>query len=282
MLEKNSHNESQLLKVIVIENTSDKVYSVDIIPNNFYSLVLSFTTNIIIYIESIKYSYNANNLILISNRIHYSIAPILSQKIYIIAFNSEVFSDNTFQYLIKTYELITNLNHIVCSIQDSERKFLKKFFIFLKNEELTKNFSLQKEIFIVGFNYLKQKIFDNNILNRGTKNKNFNIFFLFVQLLELHFSKEHSVMFYADKLNITTNYLNKITKEFTKITAKKYIEKYLITESKLLLLNLEFSVSEISEMLGFYNLSSFSNFFKKHTGYSPIKYRFLFGNALKP
>src|SRR5690606_12395811 len=280
MIDKDSNIDSQLLKIVVIENTKEVVYSKDIIPQHYNAIIINFKANINIRIENTDYTLSSENLIFVPKDLNFCILKSSIHKIYIATFSSQIFDDNSFQYLVKTYQIITNQKHILCFVHVSEKKFLKKFFRLIQNVEFSNNNHLQKEFFLVGFNYLKQKIFDNIFTQNIFKDKNFNVFFLFIQLLELHFIKEHSVKFYADKLNITPNYLNKIVKEYANIPAKKYIESYLIIESKLLLHNPSISISEISEILNFSNVSAFSNFFKKQTCFTPSYFRLIFGNRM--
>ncbi|MCC8089611.1 MAG: helix-turn-helix domain-containing protein [Rikenellaceae bacterium] len=85
--------------------------------------------------------------------------------------------------------------------------------------------------------------------------------------------KHHEVSFYAEKLCITPQYLNKLTKAKLGRPASNIIADVLITESILLLQNPELSIQQIAEKLHFSDQSSFGKFFKKHTGQSPLMYR---------
>ena len=53
---------------------------------------------------------------------------------------------------------------------------------------------------------------------------------------------------------------------------KAYQNELVFNAAKSLLNLGEFTVSEISEMLGFYDLYAFSHFFSKHSGKSPRKF----------
>lgn len=59
----------------------------------------------------------------------------------------------------------------------------------------------------------------------------------------------------------------------TKKTPIEYRDSLLIRRAIMLLENTDSSINEISSELGFKNMSYFSRFFKKHTGFPPIKYR---------
>lgn len=95
----------------------------------------------------------------------------------------------------------------------------------------------------------------------------------FKRLIEQYYTKEHDLLFYADRLNISANYLNKIVKNLTGKTAGAMIRDRGLVEAKRMLVYCNFPVGEISEQLGFMDFSYFSRQFKKHEGLSPTEYR---------
>nr|WP_294861953.1 helix-turn-helix domain-containing protein [uncultured Fluviicola sp.] len=95
----------------------------------------------------------------------------------------------------------------------------------------------------------------------------------FTSLVDANFMTKRDLPFYADKLFITTNYLNKIAKEVLGTTAKKYILDKTIQESKNLLKYTSLSIAEISVKLNFETSSYFVRMFHKHTGMTPKEFR---------
>lgn len=104
---------------------------------------------------------------------------------------------------------------------------------------------------------------------------------LFIELLERQFPIESShntlqlttAKDYADSLNIHANHLNKVLKEVTGKTTTEVIASRITQEAKILLKQTTWNVSEIAYSLGFEEIAHFSNFFKKHTHYSPLSFR---------
>ncbi|SEW39466.1 Helix-turn-helix domain-containing protein [Chitinophaga sp. YR573] len=104
---------------------------------------------------------------------------------------------------------------------------------------------------------------------------------LFIELLERQFPIEASQQRlelrtpkdYADRLAVHVNHLNKVLKETTGQTTTDIISKRVIQEAKILLKQTDWSISEISFILGYDDLAHFSNFFKKHTSLTPIGFR---------
>ncbi|WP_142784102.1 helix-turn-helix domain-containing protein [Changchengzhania lutea] len=92
-------------------------------------------------------------------------------------------------------------------------------------------------------------------------------------LLENNFSKSRNADFYAKKLNITYKHLNTICKDIVKITAKQFIDAFVILEAKRLLINSEIKSTELAYSLGFEEPTNFVKYFKKHTGLTPNTFK---------
>lgn len=86
-------------------------------------------------------------------------------------------------------------------------------------------------------------------------------------------SSKFSVVFYADKLQITPNHLNKVVKGVTGKSPSVWIEEAVIQEAKRLLRTTALPLGEIASMVGILDQSYFARRFKKHEGVSPRDYR---------
>ncbi|WP_164112139.1 MULTISPECIES: helix-turn-helix domain-containing protein [Sphingobacterium] len=95
----------------------------------------------------------------------------------------------------------------------------------------------------------------------------------FLTLINQHFAAERLVSFYAEKLNITPNYLNIICKKTLNSPASSLIKERLILESKRLLKVSDLPMKDIVYRLGFYDHADFSKFFKKKTGMTPSQFK---------
>jgi AraC-like DNA-binding protein len=78
---------------------------------------------------------------------------------------------------------------------------------------------------------------------------------------------------FAKALGIHINHLNKVLKEITGRSTTEIINGRIAEEAKILLRQTQRNVSEIAFALGFDEVAHFSNFFKKHTSMSPLKFR---------
>lgn len=95
----------------------------------------------------------------------------------------------------------------------------------------------------------------------------------FVQLIDCWYKAERSVAFYADKLNISANYLNVLSNRIFHVSASALIQDRILLEAKRLLKISNKSVKDIVFDLGFYDNASFSKFFKSHTNMTPSQFR---------
>lgn len=92
----------------------------------------------------------------------------------------------------------------------------------------------------------------------------------------LDISKEKklpSVMYIAEKINLSPNYLSDLLKKETGMNAQDHIHYYLIEEAKEILLTTDKNISEIAYSLGFEYPQYFSKLFKQKTGNTPQEYR---------
>lgn len=95
----------------------------------------------------------------------------------------------------------------------------------------------------------------------------------FIRAVATEYTERHDVEYYAAKLCITPNYLNKLVRQSLGTTAKLYIHKKLFDEVERLLVYTTLTVTEIAERLHFDSTSYFVRFFRKQTGITPLKYR---------
>lgn len=104
-------------------------------------------------------------------------------------------------------------------------------------------------------------------------NRKQEIAIMFKQLVHKNFKKHKEIGFYADKLAVSSNYLNRCVVAVFKKSAKELILETLIMHGQLLLFESSKSISDICYELDFSDPSYFSRIFKKIVGMSPTDYR---------
>jgi len=125
-----------------------------------------------------------------------------------------------------------------------------------------------------------QKLQPMSALNT-TQNAAERISSLFIELLERQFPLEapqqrlalRTAKDYADRLAVHVNHLNKVLKAQTGKTTTEIISDRVVQEAKVLLKQTDWSIYDVGFTLGFDDLSHFSNFFKKHTSFTPVAFR---------
>ena len=95
----------------------------------------------------------------------------------------------------------------------------------------------------------------------------------FMLLVDEHCEQQHSLDWYADKLNLTTRYVANTVKQTLGMTASACIEQALMQRARTMLYTTSMTIQEIADKLGFQNQSHFGTFFKRHAGVSPATFR---------
>ncbi len=92
--------------------------------------------------------------------------------------------------------------------------------------------------------------------------------------LAQHFRQHHDVAFYAEKACLSIKHFSAVIKQETGYTAAYWIHSCIVAEAKMLLhMRHDLNVQAIADMLGFNEQASFSRYFHRETGMSPIEFR---------
>ncbi len=168
--------------------------------------------------------------------------------------------------------------------QLSDQQYLEIETIFKKMDaELSSDYAFKYDLlrnYVMELIHTGQKLkpMESNIV---TTNAASRISSLFIELLERQFPIENdsqviqlkAPLDFANVLGIHINHLNKVLKETTGRSTTEIVNGRITEEAKILLKQTQWNVSEIAYTLGFDEVAHFSNFFKKHTSLSPLKFR---------
>jgi len=125
-----------------------------------------------------------------------------------------------------------------------------------------------------------ERFYQRQFLTRSKVNT--DIVMRFERLLKAYFGDDKEILsglpdvgYFADKLNISSNYLSDLLQKYTKKSTIEHIHMHLIDKAKSLLMEENLSISQIAYGIGFEHASQFTRLFKKRTGLTPTQYRHL-------
>ena len=152
------------------------------------------------------------------------------------------------------------------------RKFESFWKMFLLELEEQDNFQIEMiRTMLKRYVILCTRIYkdQNNLINEDETSliREFNF------LVEQHFRDKHKVADYASLINKSPKTLSNIFQKHSSKSPLQFIQNRKILESKRLLGYSDLQVQEIGYQVGYDDVQSFSRFFKKQTGHSPISYR---------
>ncbi|WP_306619403.1 helix-turn-helix domain-containing protein [Chryseobacterium ginsenosidimutans] len=180
---------------------------------------------------------------------------------------NKVIKSDTALHDVAPYILLSDQN-----LKDFSQTFDELQKEYLKNKLLRKEIiCLLLKVFVLRYirNSNKKDCIDKSVDHKKEIVENFST------LVDQHYKNLKTTSKYAEKLNLTANYLNVLVKEKLDMSASQVIKNRVILEAERLLLHSTLSVTEISYELGFDDNSHFGKYFKSATKYSPNQYRLL-------
>ena len=106
-----------------------------------------------------------------------------------------------------------------------------------------------------------------------TSDNTARIFLRFLALAQQNARTEREVAFYADLLCITPKYLSQVSRTVTGLPASGWIQFYASFELVSLLNDTTKTLTEVSDLMHFENVSHFSRYVKKTLGKTPSEFR---------
>ncbi len=157
----------------------------------------------------------------------------------------------------KLFDVLSDAIAVCIKMKDFDRKF---YHSILKN-------SCNALIGLIISEFLKNSVPTDPQTRSEVIISNFKF------LLDEKFAAEKNPRYYAERLNISTAYLNECAKKTTGNTVSYHIQERIMLEAKRLLFHSSKSVKEIAYDLGYEDYSYFSRLFNKSTGMTAITFR---------
>lgn len=248
----------------------------------YYKISLIKGKNIVEYADK-TIIIDKQGILFATPKIPYRYSPqAREQSGFFCVFTKEFLSKSKIGFLLDDLPIYQPNSDFVYQLNDEQ--YLEIELIFKKMDaELSSDYTFKYDLLR---NYVLELIHAGQKLKpmertASITNAASRISSLFIELLERQFPIEcdaHVLQLktpvdFAKVLGIHTNHLNKVLKETTGRNTTEIINGRIAEEAKILLKQTQWNVSEIAFALGFDEVAHFSNFFKKHTTLSPLKYR---------
>lgn len=197
---------------------------------------------------------------------------------YILAFSPQFIQEINISFTAISGEVLISNRGPMLPLEEREVPLLLRYLSLIHtsmtdslNVQLTKHLvsSLSSALFyqLMQLLYKRVNITGTNAPRRSTYVSDF------LKLVQVYFTTERSVSFYASKLLISPKYLSMLVKEATGRSATRWIDHFVITEAKNLLRYSGKNVQQIAYELNFSTQSSFGKYFKTITGMSPTEFQ---------
>ncbi|WP_028891567.1 helix-turn-helix domain-containing protein [Tenacibaculum sp. 47A_GOM-205m] len=222
-----------------------------------------------------SYSFKGNTLFFVSPGQVFSVVSEKMKEIYQLSFTRDFYCLQAHDTEVACNGVLFNNVYETPFVFPSENEAEKLNFILLslieefELEETAQHDMLQSLLkqFIVYSVRMKE---EKDVVKENTETKLFKDFSL---LVELNFTKLHSVTDYANRLGLSPKSLTKHFKKIGTQTPSDFIKSRIITEAKRLLLYTNKAIKHIAFELGFNDPAYFSRFFTKATGSSPKEFK---------
>lgn len=260
---------------------SDDLIKNEPIIFDFYKI--SFVKNFNGFIQIDKSKFEGKNGILhfIEPGQVYTCNSTNSWQGFQILIHPDIFKNHFAHKEISTYNFFSyEVNETLLLLKDEER--LVSNLMEMACNEFNNNkdtFSIPIILsYISTLLNLTERFYARQFETRKTLNNQLSS--IFFDLLNTYYSEttdfeiqQPSVQLFANKLNVTSNYLSDTIKHHSGKSALTIIHDFVIEEAKIKLRNSKHTVSEISYKLGFEYPNYFSKLFKRKTNLSPSEYR---------
>ena len=264
------------------------VYHSEDIPFNEKMFRLSRSSHFAIYLnlgEAVEVKYNLinytvekNSLFIIHPGVVHALKEMADLPTISMGFTHEFFATAMMHKKhLDALSFLSIQSEPLFVLTENEADTFYSLMLFLKSKASENGHPYKEDMIHHGFNLFMLELAATAKKYRGNDEQKMtrkeDILFNFLKKLGAHFKEERSVQFYAGELYMTPKHLTKIVKELTNKTCGEFIDEMVITEAKILLGDLSYSVGQVADHLHFSDQFFFSKFFKTRTGMSPKDYK---------
>lgn len=178
----------------------------------------------------------------------------------------------------KIIELIKCFNHEikVVHLNTSQQNFIEALLtkLMLEKENKYDNAKLyQKMLLIELLIFCNRLDFENSTNYLQELNPIYSTVHKIIRYIRNNYHEKLTLSSIANKFFVSPYYLSRMFKQVTGLTLIEYINNTRVKAAQTLLLETNYSVSEIAEQVGYESQTHFGRMFKRIAGVSPMKYR---------
>lgn len=196
-------------------------------------------------------------------------------------FHPDILLGSSLSKTISNYSFFEYRTNEALHLSDSEKETVKLIFSNIEAEIGDRIDKHTQEVLVHNIELLlkySNRFYERQHISRKTLNN--DTVSKFESLLKEYFNKnlqtDHGlvqVKYFAEKMNLSSNYLSDILRRETGKGVQEHINLYLIEKAKTELLTTNKSVTEIAFDLGFEYPQYFSRLFKQKEGLTPSEFR---------
>lgn len=258
------------------ENFADYLYSLDL-----YTVVYKKFKGSLKYGRS-SYDFQEGTLMFTApNQVMSPSADTEIEEGWFLAFHPDFTYGSTLAKKIQKYSFFQYESNEALHISEDEKALLDEVIVRIKKEysqnidRHTQGLILNQIEMLLSYcdRYYDRQFFTRSKIGNDVTQR-------FESLLNDYFNDEQlinkgipEVKYFAEKLNLSPNYLSDLLSKYTGKTTIEHIHLKLVDKAKNILLGTTKSVSEIAFELGFEHPSHFTKIFKSKTGNAPLHFR---------
>ena len=179
------------------------------------------------------------------------------------------FTGNNVTNLLRSYGLTNDKMVFHCG-SSSEYQYLFRAMIN-ELQMCQDSYSEMLEMYLRQIFIKLQRYFNNSI--RIDNSRTAETIDMAIAYFNEHYSESISIEEYAEKNHVSTSWFIRNFKLYVGSTPMQFILQKRICNAEALLLNTEYNINEIAQIVGYDNALYFSRMFKKIKGISPSEYR---------
>ncbi len=253
---------------------------------NFYCIFLKETKCGDLKYGKEMYDYQEESLVFIAPGQILSVEkylPGMKPKGKVLIFHADFIKGTLLGNMMNDYSFFAYASNEALHLSTKERNMVLNMFDTILME-LQQNLDKHSKTLVIShlqllLNYCT-RFYDRQFITRDHVNK--GILERFESLLNNYFGSDKpqhiglpSVAWCAGELHLSANYFGDLIKKETSLSAQEYIQTKVIDIAKERIFDMDKSISEIADGLGFKYPQHFTRLFKQKVGVSPKEYRHL-------